>query len=341
MAEKSKIEWTDSTFSPWIGCTKVSPACDHCYAERQDARGIYGGQHWGAGVPRKRTSASYWRQPLRWNAQPFWKCDVCGWRGDRLLLGQFCPPKSEGGGGCGSASIKPARRRVFCASLADWLDNEVPVEWLADLLSLIHATPNLDWLLLTKRIGNWKARMNCALGSSPLPGRWLDGNPPRNVWLGATVCNQTEVNRGVPKLLAVPARVRFLSIEPMLGPITFRWAAWEPIKTAATTNHLDGLRRLDWIICGGESGPQARPMDVAWAHSLRQQCTAAGVPFFMKQMGGNRDKRGAIEDLPLDLRVREIPCDGIRDSKGRFGKRLAGRMLDGVEHSGFPEVRHG
>ena len=307
MAEKSKIEWCDSTFNPWIGCTKVSPACDHCYAERQDARGIYGGQHLGAGVPRKRTSASYWRQPLRWNAQPFWKCDVCGWRGDRLLLGQFCPPKSEGGGGCGSASVKPARRRVFCASLADWLDNEVPIEWLVDLLDLIQRTPNLDWLQLTKRIGNWRKRIEAArdCGRSNIQlnnwlDDWLNGNPPANVWLGATVCNQQEANRGVPKLLAVPARVRFLSIEPMLGPITFRWAAWEPIKTAATTNHLDGLRRLDWIICGGESGPQARPMNPDWVRSLRDQCTVAGVPFFGKQNVGKKA-------LPDDLRVREFP----------------------------------
>lgn len=120
MSDKTNIEWCDSTFNPWIGCTKISPACDHCYAERQDARGIYGGQHWGPGVPRKRTSAANWRKPMQWERQH-----------------------------AGFFAAHGRRRRVFCASLADVFDNAVPVQWRIDLMRLILDTPHLDWLLLT------------------------------------------------------------------------------------------------------------------------------------------------------------------------------------------------
>lgn len=155
MAEQSAIEWCDSTFNPWIGCTKVSPACDHCYAEAQMSTRL-GRVQWGAGQQRQRTSDANWRQPVRWDERAFWQCQ-CGWRGD--------DPKEthadeDAPGGISvrcplcCSSLSPARRRVFCASLADVFDNEVPVQWRIDLMKLIVETPNLDWLLLTKRIGN-------------------------------------------------------------------------------------------------------------------------------------------------------------------------------------------
>ena len=129
MSEQTNIEWADSTFNPWIGCTKVSPACDHCYAERLDGRGIFGGAHWGAGVPRKRTSAANWWKPVQWNdrADAFRECAACGWRGDLALrddpVAFACPS-------CDRTDWRQARRRVFCASLADWLDKDVPHEEL-------------------------------------------------------------------------------------------------------------------------------------------------------------------------------------------------------------------
>lgn len=187
MSEHSRIEWCDATFNPWIGCTKVSPACDHCYAEAWDRRFAVSGHamRWGAKAQRTRTSAANWRQPLRWNAQA-----------DAF------------------EAAHGRRRRVFCASLADVFDAEVPAAWRAELFALIAATPRLDWLLLTKRIGN-VARMIEA------PGMQKCGLPP-HVWLGATVVNQAEADRDIPKLLATPAAVRFLSIEPMLGPVDLR-----------------------------------------------------------------------------------------------------------------------
>lgn len=282
MSGESKIEWTDSTFNPWIGCTKVSPGCDHCYAEAWDRRFAESGHamHWGTGKARRRTSESNWRQPVRWNAAH-----------DAFF------------------AAHGRRRRVFCASLADVFDNEVPPEWRADLFRLIEATPNLGWILLTKRIGNAAEMMFLARG----------GHLPLlpNVWIGATVVNQEEADRDIPKLLDTPAAKRFISIEPMLGDIRLG-SFLQRSPSAAFANGCVtpdmpawtriGATAIDWVICGGESGRHARPMHPDWARSLRDECSAAGVPFFMKQMGGTRDKRGDLADLPDDIRVRESPA---------------------------------
>ncbi len=258
MAEKTEISWAHSTFNPWIGCTKVSPGCDHCYAATlMDER--YGRVKWGAGEARQRTKT--WGQPLAWNRKA-------------------------------KASGEPWR--VFCGSLCDLFDNEVPDEWRGDLFTLIERTPHLTWMLLTKRIAN-AHRM---LIGEP---RW----PFPNVWLGITVVNQEEADRDVQKLLALRCAKRFLSCEPMLGPITFRWAPWRPLSRERNTNHLDGLRVLDWVIVGGESGKQSRPLDAEWVRTIRDQCSEAGVPFHFKQWGGVRPKTNGHE---LDGReYREFP----------------------------------
>lgn len=276
MSANSKIEWTDHTMNPWIGCTKVSPGCLNCYAETlMDKR--YHRVSWGKGNLRKRTSAANWKEPLKWNTQAM-------------------PLDAEG---------KPRRARVFCASLADWLDEEVPLQWLADLLALIQATPNLDWLLLSKRPENWKKLIERVVGLSCLTGclhtdphgiagwlanRWQHGDPPANVWVGTSVEDQTRADERTPLLLQIPAKVRFLSCEPLLGPVDLRQAHRAPIK----------LPSVDWVICGGESGPGARTMHADWARSLRDQCKEKSVPFFMKQM----DKK---EPIPSDLFIRECP----------------------------------
>src|SRR5581483_2425062 len=139
MSTQTKIEWCDHTFNPWIGCTKVDELCTNCYAETQDKFRAWTPKGWGKGKPRQRTSTANWRLPLRWNRD----------RGQTLEALKGTSFKAE----------LERRPRVFCASLADWLDDEVPIEWLADLLALIHATPNLDWLLLTKRPENWMSRL--------------------------------------------------------------------------------------------------------------------------------------------------------------------------------------
>lgn len=322
MADRSAIEWCDSTFNPWTGCTKISPACDHCYAEALSRRAPKTIAQWGAGVPRRRTSVGNWKKPLRWNATPFFECTGCGWRGDAAHdYDRLCPT-------CRS-KVHPARRRVFCASLADVFDNEVDPQWREDLFNLIYRTSKLDWLLLTKRIGNVAAMLSEIKFPADGGLAALDLMPLHSVWLGATICNQAEADRDIPKLLQVPARFRFLSIEPMLGPVDLTrlplgrdmnidWASDAPphlrrIRTVKLT--LDALRGapvsgvpgLNWVIAGGESGAHARPSHPDWFRSLRDQCAAAGVPFFMKQMGGVRDKRGKLDDLPDDLRIRSFP----------------------------------
>jgi len=309
MAEKTSIEWCDATFNPWMGCTRVSPACDDCYAARSTpARTM--GIEWGAGQPRRRTSASNWSEPPKWaKAMP-------------ARLGR--------------------RPRVFCASLADWLDNEVPIEWLVDLLDLIRRTPELDWLLLSKRIGNWRKRLEEAarhleggheLMLPAMVEQWLAGKPPANVWLGSTVVNQEEADRDVPKLLAVPARVRFLSVEPMLGRVDLcePFGIWWNQTTGAWV-HDGESGGIHWVICGGESGPKARPMSPDWARSLRDQCAAAGAPFLLKQWGEWLPILGQAEGVPVGRKT-TTPDGWVM---GWAGKAAAGRLLDGRTHDGFP-----
>lgn len=242
MAENTKIEWTDHTFNPWLGCTKVSPACDGCYAEAWAKR---------AGRPelwqgnRQRTRPANWRLPLKWNTE---------------------------------AAAAGKRARVFCASLADVFDNEIDPAWRSDLFKLIEATPDLDWLLLTKRIGNVKKLCG---GVSAWP----------NVWLGSTVVTRAEFDRDVDKLRETPARIRFLSLEPLLEPM----------------GDID-LTGIDWVIVGGESGSQARPMDPRWAEHIRYRCECYGTAFFFKQgSAANWSTYKDFDSFPPYLHVREWP----------------------------------
>jgi protein gp37 len=292
MAKTTGIAWARSTFNPWIGCTEVSPGCDACYARELDARHKWGGAtHWGPGVPRHRTAASSWAHPLQWNRIA----------GLEQQTGKVVV-QSEWNG-------KPGFYPVF-PSLCDPFDNEVPLAWRADFWRLIRATPNLTWLLLTKRIGNVE-KMH--------PG----GEYP-NVWIGASVVNQEEAGRDIPKLLQVRSFAkRFISYEPALGPIDF----WK-IKCVGADSPFNkyALDQLDQIIVGGESDQgkhKARPFNIEWARSTVRQCKAAGVAVFVKQLGSHPqyeipgrdphdmwlgDRAGADPaKWPEDLRVQEFP----------------------------------
>jgi protein gp37 len=313
MAENSKIEWTDHTFNPWIGCTKISPACDNCYAEADfDKRRHF--VKWGSGQPRMLTSAANWRKPLAWNKQH----------------AKFFAQHGR-------------RQRVFCASLADVFDNEVSAGWRGDLFKSIERTPNLDWLLLTKRIGNAWPMIDAALDACVnVDKQPLAGWPWPNVWLGATVCNQAEADRDIPKLLDTPAVKHFLSIEPMLGNIDLdpKWLRASPSQAyidgkvtasmPAWTRY--GAHALDWIICGGESGPKARPMCSDWVRSLRDQCAESGVPFFFKQWGewGPHPHIGVIIQPTGTVNL-------VMTAMTKCGKKAAGRMLDDREHNEMPK----
>lgn len=346
MSEQTAIEWADSTFNPWIGCTKVGPGCDHCYAEAMmDTR--LGRAQWGAGNPRQRTSAAYWRQPLKWGCERFAACAQCTWRGPYstfwvgsgenvagIPLGHTqCPS-------CGCREYVAARRRVFCASLADVFDNDVDTSWRADLFALMETTPSLDWLVLTKRIGNVR---------NMVPSAWLQ-SWPAHVRIGATMVNQDEFNRDIEKLLALDCP-NFVSFEPLLGAIdTTRVPTTDPDYPDDGKFFRDVLgrkdwhpdwecgeswlgRRIDWVIAGGESGSHARPVHPDWFRSLRDQCADAGVPFLFKQWGewaAVSEVEGAGDHFTFD--------DGATVRK--VGKKAAGRFLNGVEHNGFPESSH-
>ncbi len=245
MAEQSAISWTDATFNPVIGCTRVSPGCDHCYAARDNER-----RKWvdGWDGPRRRTSIANWRQPILWNKKAH-------------------------------ASSRPLK--VFCASLSDVFDNQWEPEWRDDLWGLIRATPHLRWILLTKRIGNV---LNMVPHDWPFP----------HVGIMATMVNQPEYDRDRLKLSAIPAPWRGISAEPLLGRIVL--------------DHKDAAENLDWVITGGESGPDRRPLDMDAVRYLRDQCHELGIAFHHKQNGGLRGKdTGCLIDgrehkfFPADL----------------------------------------
>lgn len=331
MAEKSKIQWTDDTHNFWQGCTKVSDGCKNCYAEARDKR-FTGGKLWGVGAERQR-SASF-NKPLTWNKKP-WVCDECGSSEMRYDLNSilWCD-------GCGDY-VTFHRRRVFSLSLGDWMDNEVPIKYLADMLKVIHDCPNLDFLLLTKRPENWFERIHEAfifiannrkedyrtlnwlsawMGTEHCCEPGEPGEAPSNIWLGTSVENQAMADKRIPELLKIPAKVRFLSCEPLLGGVDFK-AVNALEKVGGWKNYPVG-GGIHWVIVGGESGANARPCNIEWIRSIVARCQAAGVACFVKQLGADpvpqvddpftllslKDKKGGdISEWPEDLRVREFP----------------------------------
>lgn len=270
MGQDSKIQWTHHTFNPWRGCTKISEGCTHCYAETLSHRNPEVLGEWGPMGTRVIAAESYWREPAKWNRAA-------------LAAGE--------------------RGRVFCASLADIFEDgqTMPAGELDDvsqarrrLFQTIDSTPNLDWLLLTKRPQNVRSL-------------WPDARRRANVWLGATAENQSRFNERCQPLLDCRdlVSVLFLSVEPMLEMVDVRPA-------------LGSTNGVGWVIVGGESGKGARQFNPDWARLIRDMCGDAGVPFFMKQMGeattdrpGLRLKKkgGDLEDIPGDLRVREFPAN--------------------------------
>jgi protein gp37 len=281
MAKDSKIEWTHHTFNPWWGCTKVSPGCKHCYAETWARR--IGRLLWGPKAPRRELSDAYWKQPLVWDAE---------------------------------AKRIDRRRRVFCASMADVFEDRRDLDRHRERLwKLIDETPNLDWLLLTKR-------PHKVLSLTPYGANW-----PRNVWLGSTAENQRWLDKRMEELTAIPARVLFLSCEPLLGPLDFsRWIF--------EAQH--GKRRLvDWVIAGGESGHHARPANPEWFSSIRDQCLDARIHFHFKQWG---NWRPVTLRQAAGIKVKTlVTSNGGEILVGNLGKKKAGRLLEGETWDQFPQ----
>lgn len=354
MAENSAISWTNHTFNPWIGCARVSPACDGCYAEALmgqpgrfgPPRALWGGPGAGVGT---RSRTKDWSKPRKWNRE---------------------------------AAAAPGETFVFCASLADVFDNAVPTEWRRDLFELISSTPNLTWLLLTKRPGNivklFEETLPPAYGPDGEEGDWyLPDLWPGNAAIGCTVVTQEEARRDIPVLLkaglALKPAFTFVSMEPLLGPVDLTNLDSMVFRGCERIDALNGfgkdwlghvvhgaLPRLGWVIAGGETDQgehKARPADPAWFRDLAGQCVEASVPFHFKQWGEwtpgeNVEARGALTGAYVsddgtwhEVRFTQRESEELHYEDAphvwRVGKKAAGRRLDGVVHDARPTVAAG
>lgn len=297
MAERSNIAWTDDTWNPFRGCTKVSPGCAHCYAEELVTRRL--GGEWGKSAPRVQSKSTQ-RDPFNWNKKP-WICDLCGTasadnrRDNGSCLNSECTYHTAGAHGSFH------RRRVFSLSLGDWLDPEVPVPWLAQMLDMIRQCTNLDFLLLTKRIELFKERLN-EVGEAVCAGcegeffeadgdaelvcwidLWLGNEVPKNVWIGTSVEDQKRADERIPKLITTPARIRFLSVEPLLEHVNLHLDKILIPDVATSFGGAEPSPGISWVIVGGESGAQRRDCGVRAIESIVIQCVQAVVPCFVKQ----------------------------------------------------------
>lgn len=375
MADKSKIEWTDATWNPLRGCSRVSEGCRHCYAEGVAARFS------GPGMPYE--GLAKWVEvrtgsPKRLGAggeaageQSAWAKREPRWTGKVAFSGD-------------DVLTQPLRwkkpRKIFVNSMSDLFHESVPDEWIDRIFAVMALSPQHTFQVLTKRPERMKAymlerwqpapaqRIDFGLGDAlDVPAETVGESrrdqvarecedlirqfklddterddlwdeqerlkimqwawPLPNVWLGTSVEDQVTADTRIPYLLQTPAAVRFISAEPLLGPVDLGEIIPDPISF----NAIHGLERtLNWVIAGGESGPGARPMHPGWVLSLRDQCASAGVPFFFKQWGEHE----ADQIGPEDSRSVDYPPGHV--IYRRVGKHRAGRLLDGVEHNGFP-----
>lgn len=338
--ENSKISWTDHTMNFWIGCNKVSAGCAHCYAEvdtfaRKER--AHGNELWGVNANRHRTAPANWRNPFKWNADEWFECHECDWRGSykdavlehdiRMREEYYSCPK------CESNDLRPTRQRIFVSSLSDICEDhpQILYNWRAEISRIVSACFNLDWLFLTKRPENFNR-----LWSQP----HYSGKLPDNLWVGTTCENQEAADKRIPELLNINAKTRFLSCEPLLGTVSLIGSN-NPYFFKSPAEMRESIH---WVIAGGESGSKARPMHPQWARSLRDQCAEAGIPFHFKQFGSwapwNMDM-GSINAYDNAYADRsgvfsEIPS-GHHVTLCRVGKKASGHLLDGNEYLEFPK----
>lgn len=309
MAGPSSIEWTEATWNPIVGCSIVSPGCTNCYAMKMAARiEAMGSQPRYAGTTKKVNGCAVWTGKLAEAPE--------------------------------STLTEPLRRKkpttYFVNSMGDLFHEDCPDEWIDKVFAVMALAPRHTFQVLTKRASRMRQYVSGA--RDRLIRKTSEGNdnvgirtatayhsstriggeqpwPLPNVWLGVSTERQKEADERIPDLLATPAAVRFISAEPLLGPLDLM----EVIPNPIIWSPVHGMSRLlDWVIVGGESGADARPMHPDWARSLRDQCAAAGAAFFFKQWGSN------------------IPDEARAGRYRRVSKKAAGRLLDGCEHNAVP-----
>ena len=314
----TKIEWAEETWNPIIGCSKVSPGCTNCYAERMAGR-----------LANISAQVENYGNVVNWqdDEEPHEIKALGKWTGKTHFVE--------------SALEKPIHwkkpRTIFVCSMGDLFHETVSFNDILEVMYIIDRCPQHTFLLLTKR----PERMHEFFTSWVPNPFWINGDYLPNVWLGVTAENQEMANERIPILLDIPAAKRFVSIEPMLGPVEFPKV---PMTRSAKLDIIMQRTSLDWIICGGESGPKARPMHPNWARSIRDQCVAAKIPFMFKQWGEWVDEfhPSAVHGKhKITDRFVDITSDG-QDYKGVYmynvGKKAAGRKLDGKIWNQKPEI---
>ena len=294
----TKIEWAEETWNPIIGCSKVSLGCDNCYAEKMATR--------LAAIAIKHV-----RPGLEYPKVIFGR----KWNGQTHLVE--------------SALEKPFKwkkpRTIFVCSMGDLFHESVPFEWIDKVIDVITECPQHTFLLLTKRPEVLKQYSEYNMDEA-IP----------NIWLGVTAENQEQADKRIPILLNIPAAKRFVSIEPMLGPIDLQKRIIVTGAGMKIYNSFSWIEKLDWIICGGESGSGARPIHPAWVRSLQGQCKEADIPFMFKQWGEWHPNHHSISRPDLNYEQKDLLFkDGM--AMCRVGKKKAGRELDGKIWNQKPE----
>lgn len=366
MADRTKIEWSDATWNPITGCSVLSPGCTNCYAMKL-AGGRLRHDPTRAGLTRQSRGGPVWTGEVRFNESMLdlplrWK--------------------------------RP--RKIFVCAHGDLFHENVPFEWIDRVYAVMALCPQHTFQVLTKRpqrmldyLINGQSRHGVARQALKHTGRRHPGGhdcdpevcnatfPLPNVWLGVSVENQAAADERIPLLLAAPAAVRWISAEPLLGPVSLRWTDYahraqglsyrQYLERTGSINEYEALRKIDWVVVGGESGHGARPMHPDWVRRLRDQCADAGVAFLFKQWGNFHittvgPKGNTQAPIPLDanfgklqlamrgtetfLRPAPETTVDIVFAEGNViavpgDKRQTGRTLDGALHDGYPEVRHG
>ncbi|MCK1501533.1 phage Gp37/Gp68 family protein [Bradyrhizobium sp. 188] len=317
MADHSNIEWTDATWNPITGCSVLSPGCTRCYAMKLAGTRLRNHPS-RAGLTRESKTGPVWNGQVRFNEQ--WLTQPLEWK-------------------------RP--RKIFVCAHGDLFHENVPDEWIDRVFAVMASAPQHEYQVLTKRAHRMRRYVDDALGrviSTQDRDKDWPGWPLPNVWLGVSAERQKEADERIPELLATPAAQRFISAEPLLGPLELA-LSWISYGYATTPD-----RPLDWVIVGGESGQDARPMHPSWARLLRDQCAEYRVPFFFKQWGswkpsspeeaiGNPYSGWLAHQGGVDRLVRreELYPDAGAAFVERVGKGSAGRLLDGLEHNGMPD----
>ena len=388
MGDATGIEWTDATWNPVVGCSVVSPGCTNCYAMKMAAR--------IENIDAKQRIRDYVAHRYLDEMHPAGRDPARSAKLEARTHYAGTTQQSKAGAvWTGKVALAPdpillaplrwrRPRRIFVNSMGDLFHESVPDVWIDKVFAVMALAPQHMFQVLTKRSARMREYLSSGIARRPLlsaeigrmvarAGRDMEAAmaavdralalPLRNVWLGVSAEDQPRANERIPDLLATPAAVRFVSAEPLLGPIDLECVPWPSGWDRGTDDPSDGIdpllfnrAHLDWIIAGGESGPHARPMHPDWARNLRDQCAAAGVPFFFKQWGEwkplidrERDDPDWREDYRFTYEHRGkmhwlnlaggIGFHGERfHVMGRVGRRAAGRLLDGREHNDMPRA---